>query len=226
MQRTSIPPPGACGKEIVVRALRHGGVLGPLWGAAYWGTRRVEGELAATQLLRARTDGIVPQPRLALARRIAGPLWRCAIGTARVPGEPLAGLLLRAAPDAPARAAALRAAATAVRALHDAGGRHADLNASNVLIAASGERWIASIVDLDRARVDPSVPARGRAREIARLWRSLAKLGAGARLSASERDAFVGAYCAGDAALETSLRSHLRRERVRTALHALHYGRG
>jgi Ser/Thr protein kinase RdoA (MazF antagonist) len=166
----------------------------------------------------------VPRPALALARRRAGPLWECALGTQRAPGITLLAAL-HAAPSPAARTAALRACAEAVRAFHDHGGRHADLNATNVLVAAPGPQTRACVIDLDRARVASPVGPQRRARELARLWRSLAKHGGAARLAAGERDAFVAAYCAGDSALEQALRTQLRRERLRTALHAWRYPR-
>lgn len=215
--------PGA-GPEIVVRRLRHGGLLAPLLGRAYLGPGRVLRELSVTSELASRDDRLVPQPALALARRLAGPLWECAIGTVRIPGVDLFAAL-REAQGADARAAALFACAAAVRAFHDLGARHADLNASNLLLVSRAGRLSASVIDLDRARIRERVPAHRRAREIARLWRSLAKRGATARLEPSERDAFLAAYCAGDATLEAALRAHGRREHMRSALHAWRHPR-
>jgi hypothetical protein len=212
------------GPELVVRRLRHGGALGALLGRAYLGHGRVLRELAITETLARRGGGLVPTPALALARRLAGPLWECAIGTLRVPGADLFATLGGAA-GAEARADALAACARALRAFHDLGARHADLHAGNLLVAPRDGALAATLIDLDRARLGEPVPPRRRAREIARLWRSLAKRGGSARLGDGEREAFVVAYCAGDAALATALRRALRRERLRTALHALRYPR-
>lgn len=213
------------GPEVVVRRLRHGGALGPWLGGATLGPGRVLRELALTSALAGSGNALVPEPALALARRRWGPVWECAIGTLRVPGRDLFALL-REARGAAEREAALAAAARAVRAFHDLGARHADLNASNLLLAPRGGALAATVIDLDRARLRARVPAHRRAREIARLWRSLAKRGGDARLSTAEREAFLGAYCAGDDALARALRVHLRRERMRTALHAWRYPRG
>jgi len=215
--------PGGSRIDLVVRRLRHGGLLAPLRGASYWGPGRLLRELAATSELFA-AGAPVPRPALALARRLAGPLWECAIGTQRAPGITLLAAL-HAAPSPAARAAALHACAEAVRAFHDHGGRHADLNAANVLVPAPGPQTRGCVLDLDRARVASPVGTQRRARELARLWRSLAKHGGPARLAAGERDAFVAAYCAGDAALEQLLRAQLRREHLRTALHTWRYPR-
>jgi hypothetical protein len=209
--------------EVVAREVRRGGALAAWLGSVHFGALRSLRELHVTQTLREHSAP-VPTPAFALARRKWGPLWRCAIGTLRAPGDDLVAAL-RAAPDADARERALGAAATAVRAFHDRGGRHADLNASNVLLAARDGRLTGCVIDLDRARVCARVPARRRARELARLWRSLAKRGGTARLAAHERDAFVAAYCAGDLALARALSAPLRRERVRSALHAWRYPR-
>ena len=217
---TSLPMQAAR-SEVVVRPLRHGGLLAPLLGTrlrgGYWGPERGLRELAVTQQLLA-AGAPVPEPAFVLARRSAGPLWECAIGTLRVPGVSLASAALAAA-----RSGALRAAACAVRALHDCGGRHADLNATNVLIAEHAGDVRARLIDLDRARIDAPVPPRRRAREIARLWRSLAKCGA--PLSAGERSAFVASYAGEDAALASELAAALRREQLRSALHTWRYPR-
>jgi 3-deoxy-D-manno-octulosonic acid kinase len=209
------------GVAVVVRKLRHGGLFASLLGASHWGPGRLLRELEATiELFSAGAP--VPQPALALARRCAGPLWECAIGTQRALGITLVAAL-DAAPSAAARAAALRACAEAVRAFHDRGGWHADLNATNVLVPAPGSQTRACVIDLDRARVASPVHPQRRAREIARLWRSLAKHAGAASLTQGERDAFAAAYAAGEPALEQELRTHLRRERLRTALHAWRY---
>jgi tRNA A-37 threonylcarbamoyl transferase component Bud32 len=212
------------GERVVVRSLRHGGLLASILGQRYWGAARVERELRVAYALTA-AGAPVAAPAFALARRRVGPLWQCAIATQHVAGAHTLLDALRATRDAEARAASLAACATALRALHDRGGRHADLNATNVLVGNSGTTPRATLIDLDRARIAEPVPARRRAREIARLFRSLAKHAAAAQPSAAERDAFVAAYCAGDETLEPSLRRWLKRERLRTALHALHYAR-
>jgi hypothetical protein len=217
-------PGEAARAEIVLRKLRHGGLLAPLLGELHFGPARALAELEATRTLFA-AGAPVAEPALALAQRRAGPLWECAVGTHRAPGETLLATLLRA-PGASERAAALGACAEAIRDFHDRGGRHADLNATNLLVAREALETRARLIDLDRVRVAARVPARRRARELARLWRSLAKHAGAARLSPRERDAFVAIYCAGDAGLARGLRSWLRVERARTALHSWRYPRG
>lgn len=60
----------------------------------------------------------------------------------------------------------------AIRRFHDAGGRHADLNAHNLLLSPEG----VFIVDLDRGRFAPP-GSPGQRRNLDRLERSLLKLG-------------------------------------------------
>ena len=91
-------------------------------------------------------------------------------------------LLTRHLPDASTLADCLKAGAVAVPwsllgkvlgRLHAAGVWHADLNANNLLIDGQGAVFV---IDFDRGRRRP--PALGwQAANLARLWRSLTKLG-------------------------------------------------
>lgn len=213
------------GREIVVRRLRHGGVLGGLLRGAFLGPARVCRELAVTAELQ-RSGAPVPAPAFALARRLAGPLWECAIATERAEDVGLARVL--AAGDAARTRRAVSAVARALRRFHDAGGRHADLNVANLLLAPSGDDFAALVIDLDRARIAAPVPPSRRMRELARLYRSLVKRGLQTRLGAGDRAAFFAAYCAdgaGGAELHAALLDYLPRERARLALHAWRYRR-
>lgn len=68
----------------------------------------------------------------------------------------------------------------AIARLHGAGGWHADLNAHNILIDASGTVWL---IDFDRGRL--RAPALGwQQQNLARLRRSLEKIGARRQLAA------------------------------------------
>jgi 3-deoxy-D-manno-octulosonic acid kinase len=203
-------------REIVVRVLRHGGLLGPLLRSAYASPARVLRELAVTSELFAAGAPVAPAA-MALARK--GRLfWQCALATERVPGRELAAEV-----SGPARAPALAAAARAIRAFHDRGARHADLSAGNVLVHESAAGFAVTLLDLDRARIAAPVPARRRMREIARLWRSLAKRGAA--LDARERETFLREYSGAEDALLGALRSAAKREQLRSALHAWRYPR-
>lgn len=61
-----------------------------------------------------------------------------------------------------------------LRRFHDAGVRHADLNANNIMLGESGEVWV---LDFDRGRLRE--PGAWRDRVLRRLARSLAKITAG-----------------------------------------------
>ncbi len=62
-----------------------------------------------------------------------------------------------------------------LRAFHDAGVQHADLNAHNIMLGERGETWL---LDFDRGRLRE--PGPWREGVLDRLARSLAKIGAGA----------------------------------------------
>ena len=62
-----------------------------------------------------------------------------------------------------------------IRRFHDAGVRHADLNANNIMLDGRGGAWL---LDFDRGRVQR--PGPWREQVLARLARSLEKIGRGA----------------------------------------------
>lgn len=157
------------GGHWVLRHYRRGGWPGRwiddryMWtGAAR--TRPVREFRILARLLEAGA----PVPRPVAARVIRdGLLYRGDLVTERVAGA--ATLAERAQALAPET---WRSIGRAIRGFHAAGGWHADLNAHNVLLVPDGVR----IVDLDRGRlVRPG--ARAQRRNLARLERSLGKLG-------------------------------------------------
>ena len=108
-----------------------------------------------------------------------------------------------------------------MRRFHDAGGRHADLHAANVVVDFETGFARCHIVDLDGARAGAPPTAARRMRELMRLERSLHKRHLGASVGARGRAAFFGAYCDGDRALRSALLGQLRRERLRLAAHSV-----
>ncbi len=208
-------------ERLHVRPLHHGGLLGPVLGRRWLGLARPLLELDATARLRSR-GAPVPRPVFVLGRR-DGLFWEAALATIHeeesvdarqfLAGKPVRGRLRRAA----------RAAGGAVRAFHDAGGRHADLQIGNLLVRERDEACEVIVIDLDRARVTGCVSGARRMTELMRLYRSLVKRGL---LDGVDRQAcatFLSGYLAGDRALRRSLLRHLPRERVRLAVHALGY---
>ena len=118
-------------------------------------------------LARMAADGLrVPEPLAALCVR-EGLSYRAALLTRRIaPARALPEHFTNASFDWVHLGAELRM-------FFDAGLRHADLNARNILVHdGTGDAWV---IDLDASRYEPERPARGD-RQLARLHRSLEKL--------------------------------------------------
>jgi tRNA A-37 threonylcarbamoyl transferase component Bud32 len=221
---TAVVALGDAEREIVVRGLRRGGVLGPLLGGALLGPARPFRELAANAALRA-AGAPVPEPVFAMAWR-RGATWRAAVATRLEAGAVDALDFLERAPHATRLRRALRAAGRALRRFHDAGGSHADLHVKNLLVREGAGACDVVVIDLDRARVVPALGAAARAAELARLERSLRKRGLVAATCGARGSAlFFHAYVEGDRSLRRALLAHLGAARRRAALHALHYRR-
>jgi tRNA A-37 threonylcarbamoyl transferase component Bud32 len=217
--RTAVVSLPGRSERLHLRPVLHGGWLGPLLRDRLLGLARPLAELRVNARLRAL--GVpVPIPVLVAARRVSG-FQRAALATVYEEGA-LDGFALLASPlAAAARQRAASAAGRAVRALHDAGARHADLQLGNLLFRARGAGFDAWVIDLDRARMQAPPGARARMRELMRLHRSLVKWGLEPRLGLRARASFFAAYTQGDRALRRALLRQLPRERARLALHAL-----
>lgn len=204
-----------------LRPLRRGGALAPLWRDRLLAPARPLAELDSLVRL-AAAGAPVPEAALVLARR-AGPLWRACVGTLHLE-DTLDGVRFLEA--RPARDRVLRAAAAAgeaVRRLHAAGGRHADLHLKNLLLREQAEGACVWIVDLDRARTARDPRPRERMAQLMRLYRSLLKRDLLDAVGAEGCARFFAAYTDGDRALGQRLLAQLPRERLRIALHALRY---
>ena len=132
------------GPRVVVRHNRHGGLFARLTGDRFVSPTRAPHELETSIALRARG---IPTPEI-LAYVLYPPgavLQRADVASAEVgAGRDLADVLGREAGEQ--RKQALRATAALLSALADAGARHEDLNARNVLIAGDE----AFVLDVDR----------------------------------------------------------------------------
>jgi 3-deoxy-D-manno-octulosonic acid kinase len=223
--------------RVHVRPIRHGGWLGGVLGGHQFGVGRPLSELNVNHRLRA-ARAPVPHPVFLLGYRHHG-LWETAFASVFVERSLNGEELLRQSPDRHRLESAARAAGRAVRALHDAGGQHADLNLRNLLfVERPAARSVAteamtavdasvefevSVIDLDRATlVDEVDPAR-RMRELMRLLRSLRKHDLLAAVGSSGVAAFFAAYVGGDRDLRGQLLATRGREEWRNALHALGY---
>ena len=167
-------PDGAA--QWAVRHYRRGGAAAPLLGDRYWAAGRTRPERELDASLHARVRGVRTPAVVAGAVYRSGSsgtagFYRADLATEMVPGARTLAECLR---DASFATVALRRAGALVRALERAGVLHADLNAGNVVLDEGGQAWA---VDLDRAR-HLSRRSAGAARTmLARLERSLRKLG-------------------------------------------------
>lgn len=116
-----------------------------------------------------------------------------------------AALLMERLPDATPLAARLGAGAPAdiwasvgrtLADFHQAGVDHADLNANNILVSKAGR---VSVIDFDRGRLR-ATPGRWQERNMARLQRSLEKIG-GAQAAAPWRAGWLALRVAYDVAM-------------------------
>lgn len=203
----------AGGLRILVKSHRRGGLLRGLLPDAFLSASRARREARALEIL--SRLGLSPR---CLALEIRGlVLKRMRIAVEEIEGA--ADLLAAEIP--PSEQAAMAATAgRAVRAMHDAGVAHADLNASNILVRREGSAWRAWIVDLDGARIAPGgVPGERRIAEVLRLCRSIDKWTRTASASAAARRRFLFAALPADAAREAFSRARraqaLRRARGR-----------
>lgn len=211
-------------ERLHLRRVRHGGLLGRLRGDWLLGLRRPTRELRATaRLLEAGAP--VARPALVAAHRRIGPLWTAAVGTLYEERSVDGAAFLASRPPREQVLRAAAAAGDAVRRLHGAGGRHADLHLGNLLVREDAGAPEVRVVDLDRARVLPALSPRRRMAELMRLYRSLVKRGLVDAVGARGCARFLSSYTAGDRALRRALWRHLRRERMRLAVHRLGYRR-
>ncbi|MHC5212235.1 MAG: lipopolysaccharide kinase InaA family protein [Planctomycetota bacterium] len=167
----------ACG-EIVAKRLQRGGVLGGFLRTWFADGRRPLREAEAAEQL-ARRDCRTPPIVAARVQRGLFGLCRIETATPRVVGAVDLLDALRGQSDAGALALA---AGRTLRAAHDAGLHHRDLQAKNLLVPAGfpgpggeSDPEALLILDLDRCRVDASLDDAERVAALARLGRSLVK---------------------------------------------------
>ena len=208
---------GAAGPVARLKRLRRGGIAGPLWRDRFPGSSRILANLAVPA--EARRRGVpTPEPLALLA--IPGPpgLWRGWLATEEIPGAyPLERRF-----GSTEEAAAVREAMRVVRAMHDAGVEHRDLNLGNLLLRPVAEGEAVVVLDLDDARLHPGPLRFGvRRRALRRLERSTAK-----RTGVRAYDAWYVAYADGDAALAERLAAGRWLDRMWISLHRLGWKEG
>jgi 3-deoxy-D-manno-octulosonic acid kinase len=218
------------GERVAVRHYFRGGFLGRFVTDLYTSPERAFREVALYE--RARRAGVPTLEPLGAAARRAGPFWRLDLVTRAVEGARDLGALAAEErwPRSPRwRGAVLRAAARSVRALHEAGIEHADLNLKNILVVeAEREAPRALVIDLDRATERDPLVGGYAGGNLVRLYRSAAKLAHARGERPSRRDAlrFLFAYGRREQAEVRALLRRVGRNRLRIGAHRLFWLRG
>ena len=184
------------------RSRISGGLVGGLWRERFAGTRRlVDNLVVAREAVHRGVKTAAPVALLALR----GPrgLYRAWLATEEI--RDTRDLARRFAEGPAPRPAELERAVAVVRAMHDAGIEHRDLNLGNLLLRdVPAEAWV---VDLDRARLHAApLSLRTRLAGLVRLERSYVKQGrARAQVEERVRRLWYELYAAGDSALARRL---------------------
>jgi tRNA A-37 threonylcarbamoyl transferase component Bud32 len=190
------PPDGLPGPSLILKQVLHGGLYGRLNRDRFRGPGRLFRELEVT--VQARERG-VPLPELGFLAWTRDRPCRLYLASVRVPASrSLADWICRDGRD-PGRRPALRAAARAVREMHDAGMWHGDLNLRNLLVAETDGPPEGFVIDVFGSRLHPRLDERRRAENLARLLRSVLKDDAVAvHATARDRARFLRDYGGGD----------------------------
>ena len=181
------------GLEFVLRRYLRGGLAARVSRDRYLWLGEARTRAFRELRLLAELVGLgLPVPRPVAARYIRSGLgYRGELVTRRLPGvTSLAARWL--AGEATDEDWAL--AGRCIRRFHDAGVRHADLNANNIMLDGRGGAWL---LDFDRGRVQR--PGPWREQVLARLGRSLEKIGTGAGRGDEWRERFAALKHAHDA---------------------------
>ncbi len=194
---------GESGRCLIVKSILRGGIPALISRRLHFSRRRLFLEAELSNLL-CREKVPAAEMIFGRAERVAGPFHRLHLATAEInDAVPLLALLKDDKIPFPEKQAAVRGAGKSVRALHEAGVRHADLNLANLLVAAGGgkegEPSLAGIIDLSGSRIRSELSERDRTANLARLLRHAVKNGLHGRLDlAGLWRSFMEGYCRGD----------------------------
>ena len=187
----AIPITGRPPERMILRPYRRGGLLRFLMRDLYWGDSRPLEELCVAAA--ALHAGIPTAAVLAaVAVRAAGPLYRGYLITRELSGcRDLPSFLSAARGETSEetfrnKRALLARAAQAVRAMHDRGFYHGDLNLKNILIDAEQQNTV-YIIDWDKSQEQENISLAQRSSNMVRCCRSMAKLSRQG-LALTERD--------------------------------------
>lgn len=232
--RVPLDPAGQ--EHALVRHYRRGGLAGCLLGDRYWGAERFFEEASITERARA-LDVPAPVVLAVRAERVFCGWYRGDLATLQISGSRDLASYLKTwretgtVPGERLRNTLVRRLGETIRRMHDAGIVHADLNVKNLLLRVDpegGEEIQAFVVDLDKARLLPSVPACLRAENILRLYRSLEKQGfVGSVVERRDRIGFLRAYGLSKRHKVRELAQYLRRGARGLRIHRLgwHFSR-
>lgn len=206
-------------RRVFVRPYAHGGWLGPAQGRLFADPARALAELGLSARAESLSLPVVPLEGVTATRR-AERRWELEAWSWWNPNAAnLSVCLPVVAAAGDARRALLTAAAGALRRCHDAGLRHADLNARNVIAERRPDAWHVRLVDLDRSVLGPPLTGPERLAQLRRLYRSMVKEGLLGPVVPGEEFATLVRACAGpldDGALAAFL-TGCRRETARHA---------
>jgi len=189
-----VPPPEETpGRPLVLKQVLHGGLYGRLNRDRFLRCERVLRELRLTAAARERG---VPVPEIAFVGWTQRRPRRLFLATDQVPGSRTLEQVILEERRGPRRAAAIRAAAIAVREMHDAGLVHGDLNIRNLMVSEAEGYPEGFVLDLDRSHFPRRLGDSHRTANLARLLRSLEKSPELRRhLSLRDRARFLRDYC-------------------------------
>ena len=215
---------GGSGTRWRLKAMRRGGSLARVWRDRYLSAVRLVATLSAS--VEAQARGVpTADPVALIVKAGAGGLVRGAMAIEEIErSEDLARLVLRGA----ATRADLAATIDAVRAMHDRGVTHPDLNLGNVLLRPQGEGSPeAFLIDFDRATFAPGpLPFAARQAALRRLERSCAKLtGHPGPFGPGSEDLWYTVYAGQDAELARRLAGGRLLGRISLAAHRMGWRR-
>jgi len=191
----------------------HGGLIGPLLGGLYLGAGRA---LAQVEIARRLAEAGITTPEILAVgwRRSFGFLRKLAIVARAIPAAENLYEAARRGASGPRRRAILDATADLVRAMHEVGFLHADLNVTNLVLGEDREGMRLHVIDLDRGRFVPVVSGKDRVAGLARLRRSYEKWVASSwPLTPREEIRFLRRYCRSEKSLVRDLRARLEAPR-------------
>lgn len=178
MVRISLDSPeGAWG---LLRHYRRGGLVQHLLGDCYWGKERFLREVLVSEW--ARRQGIPTSEVIALRVEKKGwGFYGADLLTREIEGSQDLDVVLKSWQQGGVplsngvREDALRSVAFLLQRMHLAGLYHWDLNLKNILLQPAPQGLNSYVIDLDQARIRVPLSKKGRAQNLARLYRSLEK---------------------------------------------------